>query len=34
MRVLRSLVEDTLELAMLGALLCGIACLARGWSGL
>ena len=34
MHLLRNLVEDALELAMLGALLSAIACVARGWSGL
>lgn len=34
MHMLRNLIEDTLELAMLGALLGAIACVARGWSGL
>jgi hypothetical protein len=34
MNLLRALVEDALEVAMLGAFLCGIACLARGWTGL
>ena len=32
--MLRSLIEDCLEVAMLGTFLCAIACLARSWSGL
>lgn len=31
--MLRNLIEDALEVAMLGAFLCAIACVARGWLG-
>ena len=34
MHLLRNLVEDAVELAMLGALLTAIACVAHGWPGL